>query len=173
MHPNYTNDEADMGDKQVRWRIRPFRPADQTAAKALIQAGLAEHFGYLDPTCNPDLDDIAAAYPAPGGAFFVVEAVGEIIGTGALQAETAVDPASPARPPCGRIVRVSVAPAYRRQGVGRAVTDHLIAAARRRRYRWLLVETNDDWRGAIRLYREAGFQSYAHRNGEIHMALPL
>lgn len=173
MRPNYTNDEDDMDDKQVRWRIRPFRPADQTAAKALIQAGLAEHFGYLDPTANPDLDDINAAYAAAEDVFFIVELGEEIIGTGALQEETAVDPASPAQPPCGRIVRVSVAPAYRRRGIGRAITDYLIEVARQRRYRWLLVETNDDWRGAIRLYREAGFQSYAHCNGEIHMALSL
>src|SRR6478736_3388169 len=42
--------------------IRPFIPADQAAARALVQAGMGEHFGAIDETRNSDLDDIQAHY---------------------------------------------------------------------------------------------------------------
>jgi hypothetical protein len=45
--------------------VRPFRPADQVAARALIEEGLGEHFGFIDRDANPDLDDIAASYAKP------------------------------------------------------------------------------------------------------------
>ena len=35
--------------------IRAFEPRDQAAARQLILAGLGEHFGWIDETCNPDL----------------------------------------------------------------------------------------------------------------------
>ena len=49
--------------------IRPFRPEDQAAAKSLILAGLEAHWGFLDPTRNPDLDDITSTY---AGATFLL-----------------------------------------------------------------------------------------------------
>ncbi|MCP4415536.1 MAG: hypothetical protein GY805_02870, partial [Chloroflexi bacterium] len=42
--------------------IRPFHPQDQSATKQLILAGLVEHWGELDPSLNPDLNDIARSY---------------------------------------------------------------------------------------------------------------
>jgi hypothetical protein len=62
--------------------LRLFRPEDQTAVKNLILAGLKEHWGTLDPTLNPDLNDIAQTY---ANATFLVAWEGDrIIGTGAL-----------------------------------------------------------------------------------------
>ncbi|MCZ7673141.1 MAG: hypothetical protein M5U34_41515 [Chloroflexi bacterium] len=58
------------------WRKRPFSPTDQAAAKALILAGLAEHWGTLDLSLNSDLNDIQASYVDNGGVFIVVEAEG-------------------------------------------------------------------------------------------------
>src|SRR5579883_3043906 len=53
--------------------IRPFVPPDQQAARVLILRGLGEHFGWIDETCNPDLDDIAATYTGAGHLFLGVE----------------------------------------------------------------------------------------------------
>src|SRR5690242_11084261 len=102
--------------------IRPFIRADQAAARRLILDGLAEHFGWLDATLNPDLDDIWAHYVANGALFVVAEIDGVPVGTGALVPEGTG----------GRLVRISVAPAQRRRGVGRAVVDDLVRAARAR-----------------------------------------
>lgn len=144
--------------------IRPWRPADQDAARALVLQGLGDHFGAIRPELNPDLDDIQAAY-LDRGALFVVAVVQErLVGTGALIAETAGT---------GRIVRVSVDRAWRRQGIGRGIVAHLIAAARTAGYQTLLVETNDDWQDAIALYRAFGFKTEAVRDGEIHLRRAL
>ena len=77
--------------------ISRFQPSDQQEAKALILAGLAEHWGILDLSLNPDLNDIASTYA--GADFLVARIAGRIVGTGALV-------------PCGagsaEIVRMSV-----------------------------------------------------------------
>lgn len=143
--------------------IRPFTPADQTAAEAVVNAGLAERWGTLDRSRNPDLRDIAAAYPARGHAFYVGTVDGIIVATGALTVAGAV----------GRIERMSVAAAWRGHGFGRAMTEHLIAAARRRGLTTLLVETNHDWHSAVRLYRACGFTPVDRDDESVHMRLIL
>ena len=58
--------------------IQQFTPADQPAAKALILQGLEEHWGALDLSLNPDLNDIAASYAA--GVFLCAWLDGELAG---------------------------------------------------------------------------------------------
>ncbi len=146
------------------YQIRPFYPTDQSAAQQLILDGLREHWGVLDPTLNPDLNDIMSSYVQAGHAFFVVEENGELIGTGGLLIEA---------PGVGRIVRVSVSAACRRRGLGRAISEHLIAVANDLGCYRLLVETTDTWTAAIRLYQECGFTPYAWTDGDVHMAMIL
>jgi hypothetical protein len=90
----------------------------------------------------------------------VVEEEGELIGTGGLVGETAV---------ISRIVRVSVRADQRRRGLGRVISEQLIAEARRRGCREILVETTATWTAAIRLYQQCGFSPYAWQDGDIHM----
>jgi ribosomal protein S18 acetylase RimI-like enzyme len=143
--------------------IRPFTPADQDAARRLILGGLAEHFGRLDETLNPDLADIWANYVANGALFVVAEIAGVPVGTGALVPEGAG----------GRLVRIAVAPTQRRRGLGRALVDHLVRAARARGWPRVLVETNHDWYDAIGLYQRYGFHEYARDAAEVHLVLDL
>jgi len=144
--------------------IRPFAPNDQDAARRLVLAGLGDHFGAIDETRNPDLDDIAATYVLPGHLFVVAERDGRVVGTGALVTE---------EPGVGRLVRMSVDRAERGRGIGRALVRHLIEAARSRGHRRLVVETNDDWHDAIGLYLACGFTEEDRRDGEVHFALEL
>jgi GNAT superfamily N-acetyltransferase len=142
--------------------IRPFERGDQEAVRNLILAGLGDHFDVLNPTLNRDLDDIWANYVAPGDCFLVVDLGGSIIGTGALIRESAS---------VGRIVRMSVSTGKRRQGIGRLLVGKLLAEGSKRGYSTIVVETNDDWHGAIRLYQTCGFEPYDQRHGEIHMRM--
>ena len=144
-------------------RIRPFAPADQAAARTLILEGLREHWGWLDPALNPDLNNITASYVTPGHIFLIAETEHGMAGTGALK----VDGDS------GQIVRVSVRPQYRRRGVGRALVVALLETARARGLARVWMETNDDWSNAISLYRQCGFRGYDRREGCIFMALDL
>lgn len=144
--------------------IRPFRPGDQKAVRALILAGLSEHFERIDPSLNPDLDDILGSYLSKGDCFLVAEYGNTLIGTGALIRESA---------DTGRIVRMSVAVGWRRQGIAYLLVQELLASAQRSGFRNIVVETNDDWHGAIQLYQSCGFQPYDHRSGEFHMQREL
>ncbi|HOG48345.1 MAG TPA: GNAT family N-acetyltransferase, partial [Anaerolineae bacterium] len=99
--------------------IRPLRPQDQDTARRLILAGMAEHWGAIDATCNPDLKDIVANY---AGATFLLAWQGDaLVGTGALIHEAEV---------VARVVRMSVARAMRRRGIGRLILQHLLERAR-------------------------------------------
>src|SRR5215218_1071165 len=141
--------------------IRPFAPSDKEAVRRLVLDGLGEHFGVIDESRNPDLDDIMASYVARGGLFVVAECSGQLAATGALIAEGER---------IVRIVRMSVAPRYRRRGLARSIVAHLMETARLRGYCRLLVETNDDWTDAIALYRACGFGGESRRDGEVHLS---
>lgn len=132
--------------------IRPFTPADQDAAKWLVNEGLGEHFGVVDESLNPDLDDIAAHYMAHGHLFAVAEESGNLIGTGCL---VIADDAM------GQIVRLSVRRDRRGQGVGRALVRYLLRVAQTSGLRRVWMETNANWESAIRLYERCGFRRYA------------
>lgn len=154
------------------WRIRSALPADYPAVRALILAGLGERFAVFEPSFNPDLDDLHAHYVARGALVIVAEGAGAVVGCGALIDE-------PGAPGVGRIVRMSVRADLRGRGLGRALGQHLIAAAGARGYRRLLVETNDDWYDALHLYQRLGFREYARAQAEghdfieVHMSLDL
>ncbi len=143
---------------------RPFRHEDQQAVRALVLAGLGDHFGTIDPTMNPDLDDIWSSYVARGAEVLVIEVGGEIVATGTLAVES---------PATGRLVRMSVAKSARGQGLGRLLVNRLLDTARERAMTRVLVETNHDWWDAIGLYRACGFQEIGVWSGDRHFALDL
>lgn len=147
-------------------RIRPFTPPDQATTRQLILNGLGGHFGFIDDTMNPDLDNIWQYYIVPGNVFVVAEIDGQIVGSGALIEEGEG---------VGRLVRMSVNPNWQRQGIGRALVQHLIEKAREYGYRRLLVETNHDWDDAIGLYQNCGFRQYDRDEESRHFEqiLPL
>ena len=55
--------------------------------------------------------------------------------------------------------RMFVPEAFRGLGIGRALADGIVAAARRARYRRMRLDTSRNQRDAIRLYERAGFIS--------------
>ncbi len=144
--------------------IRPFQAKDQKAARQVILDGLGGHFGYIDESLNPDIDDIMASYIVPGHVFVVAEVRGNLVGTGALAIE---------REDIGRIVRLSVQSEHRRKGIGSALMRHLVGIARHSGLKRLLVETSNDWHDAIGLYMSCGFLEYRRDDVSVYMALDL
>jgi GNAT superfamily N-acetyltransferase len=142
--------------------IVPFRPENQTEVKRLILAGLTEHWGQLDPTKNPDLDDIGATYAQ--ATFLVAWWHGTIVGTGALLPRSAQ---------IAEIVRMSVAPSMRRHGIGRRLLQHLMAHAKAQGYRRMILETTAAWHDVIAFYQRQGFQITHHREGDVYFVLDL
>jgi ribosomal protein S18 acetylase RimI-like enzyme len=144
--------------------IRPFQPADQDAVRRLILAGLLEHWGVLDETRNPDLDDVQQTYVDRGHTFLVAISEGQIVGTGALLVET---------PLRGRIQRMSVDAGLRRSGIGRRMLAALLDVAHQRGFREVVLETTHDWYPAIALYQSRGFVEYDRDEEDVHLRLPL
>jgi len=143
-------------------RILPLCRKDQAPARRLILSGLAERWGHLDPTKNPDLDDIATVYA--GTTFLLAWDGDELVGTGALIHEVAG---------AARIVRMSVAAARRRQGIGSLILRHLLAAARAAGYRQVTLETTSTWHDAIAFYQRHGFREIGAWDGDTHLLLDL
>jgi hypothetical protein len=80
--------DVSPGRSKYSWRMNsasdPLRPATRSRQRSLILEGLGEHFGSIDETRNPDVDDILHHYIRAGRVFMVGCMGREIVGTGAL-----------------------------------------------------------------------------------------
>jgi GNAT superfamily N-acetyltransferase len=140
--------------------ILPFQPENQEAVKTLILAGLGEHWGKIDPTKNPDLDDIALSYK--NEVFLVAWKEGKIIGTGALVRRSGTS---------AEIVRMSVANKFRRQGIGKLILGGLIESAQGLGCSQVILETTETWDDVIAFYLDYGFRITHHQDGDVYFAL--
>jgi GNAT superfamily N-acetyltransferase len=131
--------------------IRSFEVGDQEQARWLILQGLGEHFGSIDETLNPDLEDILHNYILAGHVFVVACMGRELVGTGALISHGEG---------ISELVRISTHKDYRRQGIGQAIVTYLVNVARLRGDRRIIVKTNASWHEAIHLYTRQGFFEY-------------
>jgi putative acetyltransferase len=139
-----------------------FTPQDQSEARELILRGLGEHWGWIDPSRNPDLEDIAFSYSQAW--FIVVRCGGVLVGTGALV---------PRSPEEAEIVRMSVDQELRRQGVGRQILDRLVEEARGRGFRRIILETTATWKDVIAFYLAYGFRITHDLDGDVYFVLEL
>lgn len=152
--------------------IRSLQPDDADTVRRLILDGLAQRFGAADEALNPDLNALWDHYSREAVTFVVAVDGGRIIGCGALVRE-------PGAASTARIVRVSVAADAQGRGLGRAISQRLLDSARAAGFSQVVVETNDDWDSALRLYRSLGFQESRRETNpafgfvEVHMFLDL
>ncbi len=145
--------------------VRDFQPSDQYALRRLILAGLQDRWGErYDVGLNPDLEDFVANYVDRGAEIVVVEADGTIIATGMLVPDEGTT---------GRIMRMSVAAAHRRQGLARRLVEELVERAHRREMSEVRVLTDTPWTSAVELYRACGFIEIASDGKDTHFVMPL
>lgn len=142
--------------------ILPFQPEYQAEVKNLILAGLAEHWGQLDPTKNPDLNDIGLSYA--NAVFLVARQNNRIVGTGALV---------PRSNDTAEIVRMSVTADMRRKGIGRMILQRLCEQAKLSGYRRLVLETTETWHEVIEFYKQFGFRVTHHFDGDVYFSLEI
>jgi GNAT superfamily N-acetyltransferase len=131
------------------------RPEFDDAVRALILRGLAEHWGSVDPSLNQDLVDMAASYA--GGRILVALDGDRVVGTGTVirrDAESA------------EIVRMSIAPEYRRTGLGRRLVEDLVAMARDWGSSRVVLETSAHWTEVVRFYERCGFTMTHFEDGD-------
>jgi N-acetylglutamate synthase-like GNAT family acetyltransferase len=128
----------------------------------MVTTGLGEHFDKIDPTKNPDLNDIATTYAIAD--FLVAWCDGRIIGCGALV---------PRPGQTAEIVRMSVAADMRRQGIVSGIVERLVEIARERGNRQVILETTATWMGVIEFYLRCGFRITHYQDGEVYFARDL
>jgi GNAT superfamily N-acetyltransferase len=139
--------------------VRAFRADDQAAARALIEEGLGEHFGFIDRDANPDLVDIAATYAKPRAAFFVAEIDGTVVGTAGVLVERGTV----------RMVRLGVDRKHRRTGVASALLKKAITFASAAGAREIVAHTQPEWADATRFYEAHGFTPFGRDEIDVHL----
>jgi len=142
--------------------IAPFQPSDQQAVKALVLAGLADHWGRLNPALNPDLNDIAISYRE--AVFLVAKQNGQVVGCGALV---------PHDEHTAEIKRMSVAASLRRQGLGRRILMALCEEAKARGFRRIILETTETWDEVIAFYLAFGFRVTYYQDENVYFMLDI
>ena len=135
--------------------VRELRPELADAARSLVLAGLGEHWGHVDPALNPDLDDLSATYAA--GSVLVACDGERVVGTGTIV---------PRGHRSAEIVRMSVAPAYRRTGLGRRLVLELVERARGWGMDRVVLETSAHWTDVVEFNRRCGFVQAHFEDGE-------
>jgi putative acetyltransferase len=131
--------------------VSDLRPADQEAVRSLILEGLGEHWGHIDETLNPDLDEMLTTYGH--GRTVVVRRGGEIVATGTVVRRDAST---------AEVLRMSVAAEHRRTGLGRVVLEELLATARDWGAAVVVLETSTSWAEVVSFYEACGF-AISHR----------
>lgn len=130
---------------KLEHNIRRMRDADIPAVL------LVEKDSYEFPwSAGNFIDSIHAGYSA-----WVYEVGGEIIGHTVLM--TVLDEA--------HLLNITIAPAWRRQGLGRVLLKHAMDTARSQQVRALFLEVRPSNRPAIELYEKNGFEAFALRKG--------
>lgn len=131
-------------------RIREVETGDVPAVVALVTDVLGEfglEFG-KGATTDDELRELPASYAARGGAFWIAEHGGAVIGT------CGVFPVAPAT---FELRKMYLRPATRGAGLGRQLLDVAVAWVRARGGTQLVLDTVEEMRAAIAFYEAHGF----------------
>lgn len=134
-----------------QFTIRDWQPGDREAVAQLLSAVLAEFGLSFDPDgADRDAVQVEAAYQSAGGAFWVVEQAGRVVGSGGYY-------------PCDRgdqaveLRKMYLRPEVRGQGLGRFLLGALEQAAQQQGFTEMWLETANSLKGAIALYEKSGY----------------
>jgi putative acetyltransferase len=133
--------------------LRPIHAADNKQIAAIIRQILSE-FGANKPGTvffDPTTDDLFRLFSAPGSAYFIAEADGEIVGGSGIFPT----PGLPAG--CCELVKLYLLPEMRGQGLGLLLMEKCFQKAIDFGFKKMYLETMPELRTAIGLYEKAGF----------------
>ncbi len=133
--------------------IRPIHPADDPAVARLIRTVMPE-FGAVGPGFainDPEVDAMAANYPAPGAYFVVVNEKDEVVGGGGFAQLIGGQPGT-----C-ELRKMYFLPAIRGHGMGQKLLSHCLERAKTAGFTRCYIETLTGMDAAMRLYQKNGF----------------
>lgn len=133
-------------------QLRPWQPDDCEAAAAVIGRVLAEYgLGWEPEGADRDVVEVEVCYGDRGGEFWVIEADGAIVGTGAFYP---IDRS----PNACEIRKMYLDRTVRGCGLGRFLLQWLEQRAVTRGLREAWIETASVLVEAVQLYESAGYQ---------------
>ena len=133
--------------------VRADTPREWEQARVLIEeyaAGLGVDLCFQN--FDEEIEHLAAHYGPPAGALLLAMDGESAIGCVGLRAHDDT---------AGEIKRLYVAPAARGRDVGRTLANAIVAIARQRGYRRLVLDTLPSMQAAQALYASLGFESIA------------
>ncbi|QBI52140.1 mycothiol synthase [Streptomonospora litoralis] len=143
-----------LGERVV---IRTFRPGeDEKAWLAANAAAFADHPEQGGLTADDLQEREHESWFDPAG-FFVAEDTGDGSIAGFHWTKVHADGAGLADEPVGEVYVVGVSPAWRRTGLGRALTLVGLRHLHERGLPWALLYVDEENRSAVRLYESLGF----------------
>ena len=141
------------------FEIRPFESKDAAVVWALHNRALnavGAHAG--DGPWDEDLHDVERTYLDTGSEFLVATIDGKVVGMGALV---------PHSDGTGEIKRMRVEPDQQGQGIGKALLNHLEAAAAKRGITRLFLDTTEQQTVARHLYESNDYvEEGRHQHGK-------
>lgn len=133
--------------------LRPVRPTDDPALARVIRAALTE-FGATGEgfsSQDPEIEHISRAYRGDRTIYYVLDEGGRVLGG------AGIGPLPEADPGICELRKMYVQPAGRNRGLGRALMERCLDAARRLGYRKVYLETLQTMHQARALYTRHGF----------------
>lgn len=137
-------------------RFEELDDENEGEVRALILAGLSDHWGSIDEMLNPDLDDMTVSY-RHGRTVLVRDDDGILVGTGTIVPRSST---------VAEILRMSVAAGRRGDGIGRQIVDELVATAERWGVEVVVLETSTSWSEVVSFYLRCGFSISRVEEGE-------
>lgn len=130
--------------------LRLVRREDRGAVIDLVRVTLAEFgiaFGEGSET-DAQLSELPESYTRDGGAFFVAEHEGRIVGTAGVSALGGV---------VFELRKMYLAPTVRGSGLGQRLLDACVAHVRVSGGRYVVLDTTEKMQAAIHFYERNGF----------------
>ena len=149
-----------MFERYQNYTIRSWQPADRRAAARVIEQALAEYgLGWEPDGADRDVMAVEEYYLDRGGEFWVVETLGEIVGTSAYY-PCLVAPSTPAErdEQAVEIRKMYLTSTARGQGLGKYLLGELEQAIAVRGYHEIRIETASILTAAVKLYESHGYQ---------------
>jgi putative acetyltransferase len=112
---------------------------------------LAVNLGFQN--FDEEMQSLPGEYSAPRGALLLAQVGEQVAGCCALRPLDTVDYVNACE-----MKRLYVRPAFRAQGLGRLLAEHIMDAARIAGYHSILLDTLDDMEAARGLYEDLGFE---------------
>lgn len=142
-------------------QVQPLSKENEAAAIAIIENGLAQHWGSYDPAFNPDVTHLFDHY---GDRLLTFWLGGKMVGTAAYNpknAETVF------------VTRVSVLEQLQGQGIGGRIMHLLEQHVVKLGYKFAELETTTDWEQVVNFYLKLGYTVTHVQDGDSYFWKPL